>query len=128
RQWSDRRVVIQQPLFPGYVFVRLSLRDRLRVLHISRVVRLVGFNGLPVPLPDEEMDILRAGLRQNLRAEPHGFLTTGQQARITGGPFAGLTGVVKRYKNRVRVVVSIDLVQRSMIVNVEGIHVSPLPG
>src|SRR5216684_6791312 len=71
RRWSDRRVEIDLPLFPGYVFVRLALRDRLCVLQIPSVVRLVGFNGLPTALPDEEMETLRLGLSQRLRAEPH---------------------------------------------------------
>src|SRR5215469_9864109 len=62
RRWKDRRVHLDLPLFPGYVFVRLALRDRLRVLQIPSVVRLVGFNGLPAALPDTEMETLRSGL------------------------------------------------------------------
>src|SRR5439155_16724570 len=58
RQWKDRRTRLQLPLFPGYVFVRLALRDRLRVLQIPSVVRLVGFSGLPSALPDEQMEAL----------------------------------------------------------------------
>src|SRR5712692_7022658 len=75
RRWSDRRVEIDLPLFPGYVFVRLALRDRLRVLQIPSVVRLVGFNGLPTALPDKEIEALRTGVAANLRAEPHPYLT-----------------------------------------------------
>src|SRR5215813_1632586 len=90
RRWKDRRVNLELPLFPGYVFVRLALNDRLRVLQIPSVVRLVGFNGLPTALPDSEMETLRSGLSQHLRAEPHPFLGIGRQVRITGGPFAGL--------------------------------------
>lgn len=126
RRWSDRRVQIDLPLFPGYVFVRLALRDRLHVLQIPSVVRLVGFDGSPAPLPDKEMEVMRSGLCQSSRAEPHPFLTVGRRVRITGGPFAGLTGVLKRHKNRVWVVVSIDLVRRSMIVNVQSTDVTPL--
>ncbi len=126
RRWSDRRVQLDLPLFPGYVFVRLALRERLRVLEIPSVVHLVGFNGLPAALPDEEMEILRSALSQSLRAEPHPFLTVGRRVRITRGPLAGLTGVLKRRKNRFWVVVSIDLVQRSMVVNVEAADVMPL--
>src|SRR6266705_2514893 len=70
RRWRDRRVQLDLPLFPGYVFVRLALRDRLRVIQIPSVVRLVGFNGLPTALPDIEMEIMRSGLSQSLRAEP----------------------------------------------------------
>jgi transcription antitermination factor NusG len=81
RRWKDRRVTLDLPLFPGYVFVRLALRDRLRVLQIPSVVRLVGFNGSPAALPDEEMEILRTGLCQSLRAEPHPFLAVGRRVR-----------------------------------------------
>ena len=119
RRWKDRRVSLQLPLFPGYVFVRLALRDRLRVLQIPSVVRFVGFNGEPAALADEEMDTLRSGLLQTLRAEPHPFLTVGRRVRITGGPFAGLEGILKRKKGNLRVVVSLDLIQRSIIADVD---------
>ena len=126
RRWKDRRVRLEHPLFPSYVFVRLALRDRLRVVQIPSVVRLVGFNGLPVALPDEEMGILRSGLSQSLRAEPHPFLTVGRRVRITGGPFAGLDGVLKRKKSGMRVVVSLALIQRSVAVDVDVADVRAL--
>src|SRR5882672_7399506 len=125
RRWKDRRVKLDLPLFPGYIFVRLALRERLRVLQIPSVVRLVGFNGQPTALPDTEMEIMRSGLCQSLGAEPHPFLTVGRRVRITGGPFAGLEGVLKRKKNSVRVVVSISLIQRSVAVDVDAAEVTP---
>ncbi|HET7208140.1 MAG TPA: UpxY family transcription antiterminator [Terriglobales bacterium] len=125
RRWKDRRVTLELPLFPGYVFVRLALRERLRVVQIPSVVRLVGFNGLPTALPDEEMEILRTGICQSLRAEPHPFLTVGRRVRIIRGPFAGLEGVVKRKKSGMRVVVSLELIQRSVAVDVDAADVRP---
>jgi transcription antitermination factor NusG len=125
RRWKDRRVSLELPLFPGYVFVRLALRDQVRVLQIPSVVRLVGFNGQPAALPDEEMEILRSGLSQRLRAEPHPFLTVGRRVRITGGPFAGLEGILQRKKNSLRVVVSLSLIQRSVAVDVDVADVAP---
>jgi transcription antitermination factor NusG len=125
RRWKDRRVNLDLPLFPGYVFVRLALRDRLRVVQIPSVVRLVGFGGLPAALPDTDMEIMRSGLSQGLRAEPHPFLTVGRRVRITGGPFAGLKGVLKRRKSNLRVVVSLDLIQRSVAVDVDAADVRP---
>jgi len=125
RRWKDRRVNLELPLFPGYVFVRLALRERLRVLQIPSVVRLVGFNGLPTTLPDEEMEVLRAGLGQSLRAQPHPFLKVGRRVRITGGPFAGLEGILKRKKNEVRVVVSVELIQRSVVMDVDAADIAP---
>jgi transcription termination/antitermination protein NusG len=126
RQWKDRRVQLDMPLFPGYVFIRLPVQDRLRVLNIPGVVRLVGFNGKPSALPDEEMEIMRSGFGQKLRAEPHPFLTVGRRVRIARGPLAGLTGVLKRYKNGLWVVLSIEVVERSIIVSLEDTGVTPL--
>lgn len=123
RRWKDRRVRLDLPLFPGYVFIRLALRDRLRVLEIPSVVRLVGFNGQPAALPDEEMEILRSGLGQSLRTEPHPFLTVGRRVRITGGPFTGLEGILKQRKGGLRVVVSLELIHRSVAVDVDAAHV-----
>jgi transcription antitermination factor NusG len=125
RRWKDRRVTLDLPLFPGYVFVRLALPDRLLVVRIPSVVRLVGFNGQPAALPDEEMEILRSGLCQSLRAEPHPFLTVGRRVRITGGPFTGLEGVLRRKRNSPRVVISLSLIQRSVAVDVDVADVAP---
>jgi transcription antitermination factor NusG len=126
RRWKDRRVQLQLPLFPGYVFVRLALRDRQRVVQIPSVVRLVGFGGLPTALPDTEVDIMRSGLSQSLRAEPHPFLTVGRRVRITGGPFAGLEGILKRKRSNLRVVVSLALIQRSVSVEVSAADLAPV--
>ena len=68
RRWKDRRKLLQLPLFPGYVFVRLALRNRLRVLEIPGVVRLVGSNGTPTPLFDEEVESLRRALENEVHA------------------------------------------------------------
>ena len=119
RRWKDRRVKLQLPLFPGYVFVRLPLCERLRLLQIPSVVRLVSFNGLPAALPDEEMEVLRSGLCRDLHAVPHPFLTVGRRVRITGGPFAGLEGILRRQKSHLRVVVSLEMIQRSVAVDID---------
>jgi len=89
------------------------------------VVRLVGFSGQPTALPDTEMEIMRSGLSQSLRAEPHPFLTVGRRVRITGGPFAGLEGVLRRKKSGMRVVVSLGLIQRSVAVDVDVADLRP---
>jgi len=126
RRWKDRRMILELPLFPGYVFVRLALRDRLRVLQIPSLVRLVGFNGLPTALPDMEMETLRSGLSERLRAEPHPFLTVGRRVRILGGPFAGLEGILKRKNSNLRVIISLELIQRSVAVDVDAADVLAL--
>lgn len=120
RQWKDRRVTLEMPLFPGYVFVRIPLRNRLQVLQVPGVSRLVGFGALPVELPQEEIDLLRAGLVNGVRAEPHPYLTVGRRTRITQGPLAGLEGILLRRKKNWRVVLSIQLIQRSIAVDVDA--------
>jgi transcription antitermination factor NusG len=126
RRWKDRRMKLQLPLFPGYVFVRLVLRDRLRVLQIPSVVRLVGFNGIAVPLPDQDIESLRGALRQQLRAEPHPYLTIGKRVRILRGPLEGKEGILVRRKANLRVILSIDLIARSIVVDVDAVDVEPI--
>ncbi len=120
RRWKDRRVHLELPLFPGYVFVRLALQRRLEVLQIPRVVRLVGFNSLPTALPDDEIEALRKSLAQQLRVVPHPYLTVGRRVRIKSGPLCGLEGIVVRRAGKVRVVLSVDLISRSFVVDVDS--------
>lgn len=119
RRWKDRKVRLQLPLFPGYVFVRLALQDRLRVLQIPSVVRLVGFNGHPAVLPDNEIEALRASVAARLRTEPHPYLAVGRRVRIRRGPLMGVEGILVRRKNTLRVVLSLDLIARSAAVEVD---------
>src|SRR6266702_7214813 len=109
RRWKGRRVQLELTLFPGYVFVRLALRDRMRVVQIPSVVRLVGFGGLPTALPDQEMEAMRNGLLRQLRLEPHPYLTIGRRVRLTSGPLMGLEGILVRRKGLLRLILSLDL-------------------
>lgn len=118
RRWKDRRVTLQMPLFPGYLFVRLALRDRLSVVQIAGVARLVGFNGTPTALAEEEIVALQTGLRSGMKAQPHPFLTVGRSVRVNDGPFSGLTGILIRRKGKSRVVVSIQLLRQSIAIEV----------
>lgn len=126
RRWKDRRVRLDLPLFPGYVFVRTPLKERLKILEIPSVVRLIGFNGVPTALPDSEIEALRHVLLRQLRAEPHPYLTVGQRVRIVRGPLEGIEGILIRKKGTARVVLSIDLIMRSAAVDVDSADVEPL--
>jgi len=126
RRWKDRRVQLQLPLFPGYVFVRVALRDRLRVQQVPGVAWLVGFNGAPAALPDAEIERLRASMASGLRAEPHPYLTEGRQVRVKSGPLAGLQGILVKRKNKARFVVSVELIQRAMAVELDEADLLPL--
>jgi transcription antitermination factor NusG len=126
RRWSDRRKVVRLPLFAGYVFVRMELRNRLEVLQLPGVVRLVGFNAGPAPLEDHEIEGLRQALEEGTRAEPHPYLRIGRRVRITAGPLAGREGILKRWKGTVRVVLSLELIQSSILVDVEASSIEPV--
>ena len=119
RRWKDRRVRLQLPLFPGYVFVRLALRDRLRVLAVPGVARLVGFNGHPTPVPAVDIEAIRACLAGNRDVQPHPYVRCGQRVRVLSGPLAGFSGIVVRQKNRTRFVVSFDVLERSVAVEMD---------
>jgi len=126
RRWSDRRIELDMPLFPGYVFVRLVLHDRLRVLQVPGVARLVGFGGSPVALPDEQINGLRSGLEHSPRVRPHPFLTVGRRVKINHGPFAGSEGILVRKKGAYRLIVSLELIMRSVAIELEATDVEPL--
>jgi transcription antitermination factor NusG len=126
RRWKDRRVKLQLPLFPGYVFVRLVLPDRMQVLQIPGVAKLVGFNGTPTALPQEEIDSLRTSLEGGVRAEPHPFMTAGRHVRVKYGPLAGMTGILVKRKNRARFVVSVELIQRAIAIEIEETDLEPV--
>jgi transcription termination/antitermination protein NusG len=126
RQWKNGRHRVALPLFPGYAFVRIALRDRLEVLKVPGVVRLVGFNGTPTPLGDEEVESLRHALALGVRASPHPFLTVGRRVRITAGPLAGYEGILVRRKGSQRIVLSIDLIQRSIQLDTSAVSLAPV--
>jgi transcription antitermination factor NusG len=125
RRWKDRRKELDLVLFPGYVFVHLDLKDRLRVLQVPSVVRLVSFNGYPAPLPDGEIEALSNGLAKGVRAEPHPYLKVGHRVRVKYGPLAGTQGILVRRKDKFRIVLSIDLIMRSVAVEVDEADVEP---
>jgi transcription antitermination factor NusG len=126
RRWKDRKIRLQLPLFPGYVFVRIQLFDQPQILQLPSVVRLVGFNGGPTALPDEEIQAMQNGLKRGVCARPHPYITVGRRVRVVCGPLAGLQGILLKRKNRARVIVSLDLIQRSVAVEVSPDELQPI--
>ena len=119
RRWKDRRTKLTLPLFPGYVFVKMALPQRIMVLEIASVVQIVGPKGQSSMLADEDIERLRFSLT-NRRAEPHPYLASGKKVRIKSGPLMGLEGTVTRWKAGMRIVVSIDAIQRSVAMELES--------
>ena len=106
-------------LFPGYVFVHLDLRKRLQVLQSPGVVSFVTFQGRPVPLEDCEVQALTLGLAAGVKAEPHPYLRPGRRVRVIRGPLAGMEGTLVRRKERFHLVLSIELIMRSVLLEVD---------
>jgi transcription antitermination factor NusG len=112
-------MLIERPLFPGYVFVKINSKDRARVLELSGVHSLVGAGRQPTPLLYEEIEALRRGMHL-LNAEPHPVLRSGERVLIRKGPLEGMTGIVVRQKNSVRVILTLELIVKSISVEVDN--------
>jgi transcription antitermination factor NusG len=125
-RWKDRLARVDLPLFPGYMFVQIPLREKLRVLEVPGVVRLVSFGGEPAALDDAEINILRQGLTKNLKAEPHPYLKKGTRVRVKRGALAGLEGILLRKKDSFRLVISVDLIMRSIAIEIPMADVEPV--
>jgi transcription antitermination factor NusG len=128
RRWKNGQHRVALPLFPGYTFVRITLEDQLVILKVPGVVRLVGFNGSPAPLADEEVERLHQVLARGMRAEPHPFLSIGRRVRITAGPLAGHEGILVRRKGNMRVVLSVNLIQRSVALDMDALSLEIIRG
>jgi len=128
RQWKNRRVTLQVPLFPGYLFVRLPFLERSKVLTIPNVVSLVGSRNSPSIISEEELKWIKCGIERG-GAMPHPYLAAGQSVAITKGAFSGMRGILIRQQRSARVVVCLDSIARSFVVEVDlaAIELNALP-
>jgi transcription antitermination factor NusG len=126
RQWSDRVKEIEMPLFSGYVFCRFLLHDRVHVEDTPGVLQVVKFNGLAAPLNDREIEDIRAMVGAGARLSPWPFLRAGDRVRVERGPLRGLEGTLLRDGGEARLVVSVELLQRSIAAEVDPETVVPL--
>jgi transcription antitermination factor NusG len=125
-RWNDRNAVVSEPIFPGYVFVRICLADRMKVLSLPGVVTLVGPQGRPSPIADEELTAVRVCLARRVRMEPHPYLAVGQRVRINQGLLEEVEGILVRKKGQFRLVLSVNLIARSVAVEVDANDVVPV--
>jgi transcription antitermination factor NusG len=127
-RWSDRRKVVDTPLFPGYVFVHIpSAREaQVAVLRTTGVVRFVGNHRGASPIPEKEIDDVRAVLSHSMNCSPYPFLKIGQRVRIVGGSLDGVEGVLLKRDGERKLVISIELIQRSLAVSVCNFDVEPV--
>jgi transcription antitermination factor NusG len=118
-RWKDRHKQLELALFPSYVFVHLALKDRVRVLQLPGVVHIVSARGVPVPLAEHEIETLRQGVGGKVKMQPHPYLQAGRRVRVRSGAMAGLEGILLRRKEGLRLVVSIEILMRSVAVEID---------
>ena len=126
RQWADRLQELDVPYFPGYVFGRFSIKDKIQVLDTPGVSRIVGFGGVPAPLPDNEIEAIRAAVDSSLPARPWPYLQPGNRVRVAAGPLRGIEGVLLREKGGVRLLLGVELLQRWLAVEIDPETVVPI--
>lgn len=119
RRWSDRTKEIDVPLFPGYLFCRMNPNDRLPVLITPGVVQIVGRGKTPIPVEEHEITAIQRVASSGLSTMPWPYLQVGQLARIEEGPLQGMSGIVVRIKSGLKLVLSVQLLQRSIAVEID---------
>jgi transcription elongation factor/antiterminator RfaH len=125
-RWKNGcKPLVELPLFPGYLFVKIGQPERVRVLDVPGVLAFVGPRAEPARLQDFEIETLRSGLHLQ-KVEPYRNLVVGQSVRIKAGPLAGLVGVLLRHNNSYRVVLTLELIRQSVAVELEAGDVEPL--
>ncbi len=127
RQWSDRTKQLSAPLFPCYVFLREGLEQQLRILTTPGVLDLVRFSGVPAIIPNTEIEAVRRIMVRRGQVEPHPFLKCGDWVRVKGGPLEGIEGILVRNKKQFRLVLSVQLLQKSAAVEVDAWSVERAP-
>jgi transcription antitermination factor NusG len=118
RVWKNRqRVQLSLPLFPSYLFVRISRSDRSAVLGSPGILRIIGNAREPLPVADSIIEFLRSDLCAG-KAEPFHELVVGQKVRICSGAMRGLEGVLVRKNNNSRFVLTVDLINQHAAVEI----------
>jgi transcription antitermination factor NusG len=125
REWSDRQKLVEFPLFPGYAFVRLVYgpEERLRVLRTEGVVNFVGTAGQGIAIPDNQIKHVQTLLANKVPFESYPFLKVGQRVRIRGGALNGTEGILVRQDTDRMLVISVELIQRSLSIRLQGYEV-----
>jgi len=127
-QWSDRQKLVELPLFPCYAFARIkpSAEARVKVLQTGGVIGLVGAAGQGEPIPDNQIENVRMLLTNKVQLDPYHFLKVGQRVRVRGGSLDGLEGILVRRNGNRRLVISVESLERSLAISVEGLEVEPI--
>jgi transcription antitermination factor NusG len=120
RQWSDRVKEIETPLFTGYVFCKLNSGVPWSIIATPSVVRIVGTRKEISVIDDKEIEAIQLVTKAGVRVEPCAYAKIGDRVRITNGPLSGVEGIVTGYKNKQRLMLSVDLIQSAVSIEVDG--------
>ena len=123
KRWSDRIKQVQAPLFPGYLFCRFDLQDRLPILKTPGVIQVVGYNRQPIPVDEDEIKSIQTVVSSGIPNQPWPFLKVGEKVRIESGPLRSLEGVLVEFKGNRRLILSVSLLQRSVAVEMDAAFV-----
>jgi transcription antitermination factor NusG len=126
RAWSDRTKFAEVPMFAGYVFTRFRYEERLRVLNTRGVISILGGGKVFSPVSDEQIASLRTIVNSGTQPRPCAYLAPGQVIQVERGPLAGIRGSIVRLKGQTCIVVSIEILQRSVAVEVDADAVRPI--
>lgn len=126
RKWKDRTKVLSLPLFPSYVFLHGALDRRVKVLSTPGVYSIVGFGGSPVAISQAEIEAIRKAVQSGLPAEPHPYLQCGDRVRVKAGLLEGIEGILTRKKSSYRLILSAEVLQKSIAVEVDAFSVEPI--
>jgi transcription antitermination factor NusG len=115
------------PLFPSYVFLHGGLDRRVKILSTPGVYSFVSVCGQPAAIQATEIEAIRRAVTSGLRAEPFPFLQCGDRVRVKAGPLMGIEGILIRKKSSCRLILSAELLQKSIAVEVDAFGVEPVP-
>ena len=128
RRWRNGVLAdLEVPLFPGYLFARPAVGERMLLLQLPGIIGIAASSAHPTPVPDDDIDMLRR-IVGSLGVEPHPFLSIGDRVRIVAGPLAGWEGILTRRKQELRLVLSIQIIMRSISVEVSEFDIEPVLG
>jgi|SRR5579863_10504792 len=126
KRWSDRIKQVDAPLFPGYLFCRFNVFDRLPILKIPGVIQILGNQRQPIPVDEQEIRAIQSLVSSGVPNEPWPYMALGDKVRIESGPLQGLEGLLVEVKGNHRLVLSVTLLQRSVAVEIDSAFVTAL--
>jgi transcription antitermination factor NusG len=126
KRWSDRWKEIETPLFSGYVFCELRYDTAGAIISTPSVIRIIGTSKAPAFIPDAEIRAIQAAVSSGYRVQASPYLEIGATVRIMSGPLAGVEGRLTRHGNQRQLILSVQLVQRSITVEIDQCSVMAL--